>query len=137
MARLTRPLVFAALLSALAGCQSSNSGNAHANAPTADVRRWLDDSGLVRNQTRLLTAAQDVNQLKQFFPDMTTAQQSSIHGSWQPSIVIHFTNADGSETYIFSDYRIYRVDDGKRGDFVVAGDFSGYIDRLFGGPAGQ
>jgi hypothetical protein len=130
--------ILAAIVLAV-GCQSTppapDSADASAspnpNADWTQVLRWRDDSNLTHNDQRTLTAANETAALKQFFPELTTANQSSLHGDWAPWIVIHFHHANGTETFVSSDYRIYRIDEGRRGDFVLAPGFADYIDQLF------
>jgi hypothetical protein len=104
------------------------------DANWAQVLRRLDDSGLAHNDQRTVHSPDDIASLKAFFPDLTTATQSSLHGGWVPWIVVHFHRADGTDTWISSDYRLYRVDDGRRGDFVLAAGFTDYLDQLFRRP---
>jgi hypothetical protein len=104
----------------------------------AQVLRAMDDMGLTHNDAPLtVSSPAGIAKLQSFFPDMRTTATSTMHAAWTPWIVVHFHTADGKDTFVLSDYRIYRVDDGRRGDFVVSAGFTDYVDRLFATPAGQ
>jgi hypothetical protein len=120
-----------------AGCHTTPPPPPDPTAPNADwaqVLRRLDDSGLSHNDQRTIHSPDEIAKLKGFFPELTTTNQSSLHGGWVPWIVVHFHRADGTETWVSSDFRIYRVDDGRRGDFVLASGFTDYVDQLFRRP---
>jgi len=102
------------------------------------ISRAYDDAGLSRQDKRTLTAPDDIRQLKSYFPDMSTAATSNVHGAWSPLMVIQFHTADGADVYVVTDYRLYRIGDSSRGDFVVRPGFADYMQRLFiPGAAGQ
>jgi hypothetical protein len=95
------------------------------------VMRAADDMGLARKDPPLpVSSPQRIARLKTFFPDMQTTATSTMHAGWTPLIVIRFHTANGKDTYVVSDYRIYRVDQGDRGDFVVLPGFADYVDQL-------
>ena len=98
------------------------------------VHRWMDDAGLTHNDHRTITSADQIAALKAFFPALGTTEQSTLHANLSPWIVINFHTADGTDTYISTDYRIYRIDEGGRGDFVVAPGFIDAVQRLFAAP---
>jgi hypothetical protein len=100
------------------------------------VLRALDETGLTRNDKRTITTADEIARLRSFFPDLATNIPSGLHGAWSAWIVLRFHTADGADTYVSSDYRLYRVDDGARGDFVLRPGFSDEIQRLFSPNAG-
>jgi hypothetical protein len=99
----------------------------------AQVLRSMDDMGLVRNDPPLtVSGPQEIARLQAFFPEAHTMTASTMHAAWTPWIIVHFHTADGKDTFVLSDYRIYRVGDGRRGDFVLTPGFTEYVDRLFG-----
>jgi hypothetical protein len=105
------------------------------DANWAQVLRWRDDSGLAHNDQRTVSSPAELARLRRFFPDLATQSESSLHGSWPAWVVVHFHRANGTDTYVSTDYRIYRIDDGSRGDFVLAPGFIDYVYQLFTAPA--
>jgi hypothetical protein len=130
MTRFVSPIVPLALL--MTGCaafQPSGSGRGH--FVSADVLRWRDEGGVVRNDLCTLTAADQLIALQGFFPELLTEKTSSLQSDyWYPLIIVRFHGADGSVTYVESDYRIYHVGNGQRGLFVASDGFMDFADDL-------
>jgi hypothetical protein len=97
----------------------------------AQVLRAMDDGGLTRNDQRTLTSLENIRELNSFFPELATKTISNVHGNWHPWLVVHLHSAAGIDTYISTDYRLYRIDDGARGDFVIREGFTDYVQRMF------
>jgi hypothetical protein len=129
-----RLMLTLAILCASAGCQSApppSGPAAHQTIVSAELLRWLNYAGLTRNDQLTVTSPDEIAALRGYFPDLGTKDESTVKGTWTPWIIIHFHRADGSETYISSDYRIYRIDDGQSGDFVARPGFADHIEQLF------
>lgn len=123
------------LLATLVSVGCSNSAPPAGQAPdkvvSADVLRWKDSLGIVHNDRLVMTDPAQLAQLQAFFPDLKSQSASEVHGDWPPWVVVRLHHADGTVTYLFSEYRIYRIDDSRRGDFVLADGFADYVDKLF------
>jgi hypothetical protein len=104
------------------------------NADWAQVIRRLDDSGLPHNDQRVITTTGDVARLRHYFPDLDTTAESPLHGGWAAWVLIRFHSAGGLDTWVSTDYRIYRINDGHRGDFVLTPGFADDVDRFFQRP---
>jgi hypothetical protein len=130
-------LARAAVVTLLSGCQS-NSPPPRPVGPggfiSAQVLRGRDDAGLPQNDARSITSPDELAHLESFFPDIGTRNESTLHDAVQPWIVVRFRNSAGTETYAISDYRIYKIDTGTTGDFVVAPGFINYVQRIFNAP---
>ncbi|HUB24726.1 MAG TPA: hypothetical protein VL992_04790 [Tepidisphaeraceae bacterium] len=114
------------------GCAAFQpSGAEHNRFVSADVLRWRDEGGVVRNDLCTVTDAGQIATLQGFFPEMLTQKVSSLQSDyWYPLIIVRFHAADGSVKYVESDYRIYHVDDGRRGLFVASDGFIDFADGL-------
>jgi hypothetical protein len=122
----------------LAGCAANHApagGTDPDQIVSAEIMRWKDSLGIMRNDKQVLTDPGQLQQLEAFFPDLNNQSTSGVHGGWSPWIVVRFHRGGGKVTYVFSEYRIYRVDDSSRGDFVMAPGFEDYADKLFSQPA--
>lgn len=97
---------------------------------SVDVLRDRDEGGVVRNDQCTLTDPGQLEALCGFFPEMNSEAESTIRGGWYPLIIVRFHTSDGSVTYVGSDYRLYRMGKGERGDFVVKGDFIDFVESL-------
>ena len=134
MPAMQRLWLLAAVL--LLGCQPATpaTNSAPQEFVSVDLLRRLDYSAVSRNDTRTLTDPQAISRLESFFPQLETDRVSNLHADWYPWIVIQFKRADGSMTDVASDYRLYRIDDAKRGDFVAAPGFADFVEQLFALP---
>ena len=114
------------------GCQTAAPPPSAPNAYiAAEVRRRLSEDGLLRNDQLTVTTPDEIGTLRSFFPDMGTKHVSTIKEPWTPWIIIFFRRADGTGTYAVSDYRLYRIDEGQSGEFVVSPGFGAHIEQLF------
>jgi hypothetical protein len=140
----TFPRTAAAILSGLvllSGCQNNAQPAAalpglETDTPDpktdwAQVLRSYDDAGILRNDRRNVTAPADIARLKSFFPELSTTNMSNLHGGWNAWIIIHFHTAAGADTYVLSDYRLYRIGDSPRGDFVVRPGLADFEQHIF------
>jgi len=115
----------------ISGCALFSGNHApHTDFYSADVLRSLDEEGISRNDECTLTDPARLAALQAFFPEILTKKESTLHAAWIPWIVIRFRYADGTEVYVESDYRIYRMGDGKRGDFVLKDGLSDLVNGL-------
>jgi hypothetical protein len=118
----------------LAGCQSSAPPPAVAAGTqtftSAQLLRRLNFAGLTKNDEMTVTSPAEIATLQGYFPDLGTKHTSTMNGTWVPWIIIRFHLSDGTETYVSSDYRIYRIDDGGSGDFVVNPGFADHVEQL-------
>ena len=101
---------------------------------SVELRRWMDNLGNSHNDVRTITAPDELARLRSFFPEMQTNQTSDLHGPWQPLLLIRFVNNDDTQTTITTDYHLYRIGDGTRGDFIIKDGFSDEVDHLFAAP---
>ena len=115
----------------MTGCAIFSAGRSpHTDFASADVLRSLDEAGLSRNDECTLNNPSQLATLQAFFPEMLTRRESTLHAAWYPWIIVRFRSADGSETYVESDYRIYHTGDGSRGDFVVKDGLVDFVNSL-------
>jgi hypothetical protein len=134
MFRWTSALLIVGLL---AGCQTASSSRAvraHDTITSADLLRMKDYAGLVTNDQRTITDPKLLAKLESFFPEMDTQKTSTLLGIWVPWIVVRFNRADATNTLVSSDYRIYRMGGGERGDFVLPPGFPAFVDQIFQTP---
>jgi hypothetical protein len=117
----------------ITGCAIFQSGpSVRSDFQSAEVLRSQDEAGVSRNDQCTLHDQAQLAQLEGFFPDLMGTRQSTLNAQWIPWIIIRFHSQDGTVTYVNSDYRIYRVNDGLRGDFVVKSttDFADFVEHL-------
>ena len=100
----------------------------------AQLVRSTDAMGNFHNDEAFVTSPSETAQLIQYFPEIGTGDVSSLHNSFNASIVIDFARGDGSHVSVASDYHLYHDDSG-HGDFVVNGDPSPLIEQIFAAAA--
>jgi hypothetical protein len=129
--RCTLPLLF---LCTLVGCQAQNSTPHDSSGRFVELFRWQDSLGLSHNDKRTVAGADEIGRLQSYFPEMQSARTSELHGPWVPLLKLQFHSADGTDIQVFTDYHLYRIADGVRGDFIVRDGFSDEVDHIFLAP---